>query len=123
MGRLWGISGGRSRPFGLFIGFWGCFGLAKKKKAEAPKPAFDPQEARLRLLETTLTSIEYADAGQRASLVREARALITDIAGVQKPQAGAETVAEEGSAVVNFQERLAKQRSSSASPRRRRSSG
>nr|DAS97262.1 MAG TPA: hypothetical protein [Caudoviricetes sp.] len=30
---------------------------------------------------------------------------------------------EGGSAVVNFQERLAKQRSGSASPRRRRSSG
>lgn len=96
--------------------------MAKKKKTEESKPAFDPQEARLRLLETTLVSIEYADAGQRASLVREARALITDIAGVQKPQAEAEAV-EEGSAVVNFQERLAKQRSSSASPRRRRTSG
>nr|DAQ35691.1 MAG TPA: hypothetical protein [Caudoviricetes sp.] len=95
----------------------------KKKKTEDSKPAFDPQEARLRLLETTLVSIEYADASQRAPLVREARALITDIAGVQKPQAEAESSAEEGSAVVNFQERLAKQRSSSAPARRRRSSG
>nr|DAT64105.1 MAG TPA: hypothetical protein [Caudoviricetes sp.] len=122
MGLLWGISGLRSRPFGLFIGFWGCFGLAKKKKTDEKKPAFDPQEARLRLLETTLVSIEYADAGQRAPLVREARALITDIAGVQKPQVEAEST-EEGSAVVNFQERLAKQRSSSSSPRRRRTTG
>ena len=90
--RLWGISGLRSRPFGLFIGIWGCLALAKKKKTDETKPSFDPQEARLRLLETTLVSIEYADAGQRAPLVREARALITDIAGVQKPQAAAEAV-------------------------------
>jgi hypothetical protein len=96
--------------------------LAKKKKTDEKKPAFDPQEARLRLLETTLVSIEYADAGQRAPLVREARALITDIAGVKKPQVEAES-AEEGSAVVNFQERLAKQRSASSAPRRRRTSG
>lgn len=123
MGRLWGISGLRSRPFGLFIGFWGCLAVAKKKKTDEKKPAFDPQEARLRLLETTLVSIEYADAGQRAPLVREARALITDIAGVQKPKVEAESSAEEGSAVVNFQERLAKQRSASSSPRRRRTSG
>nr|DAX36203.1 MAG TPA: hypothetical protein [Caudoviricetes sp.] len=122
MVRLWGISGLRSRPFGLNTGESGCFGLAKKKKTDETKPSFDPQEARLRLLETTLVSIEYADAGQRAPLVREARALITDIAGVQKPQAAAEAV-EEGSAVVNFQARLAQQRSSSAPARRRRSSG
>nr|DAO91899.1 MAG TPA: hypothetical protein [Caudoviricetes sp.] len=123
MGRLRGISGLRSRPFGLNTGELGCFGLAKKKKTEDSKHSFDPQEARLRLLETTLVSIEYADAGQRASLVREARALITDIAGVQKPRVEAESVAEGGDAVVNFQERLAKQRSSSSAPRRRRSSG
>nr|DAS04948.1 MAG TPA: hypothetical protein [Caudoviricetes sp.] len=96
--------------------------MAKKKKAEDSKPAFDPQEARLRLLEMALMSIEYTEPGLRAPLVREARALITDIAGVQKPKVEAEAV-EGGSAVVNFQERLAKQRSGSASPRRRRSSG
>lgn len=97
--------------------------MAKKKKTDETKPAFDPQEARLRLLETTLMSIEYADVGQRASLVREARALITDIAGVQKPQAEPEAAEGGGDAVVNFQERLAKQRSASAPARRRRSSG
>nr|DAK38531.1 MAG TPA: hypothetical protein [Bacteriophage sp.] len=96
--------------------------LAKKKKTDETKPSFDPQEARLRLLETALTSIEYTEPGLRAPLVREARALITDIAGVQKPRVEAEAV-EGGSAVVNFQARLAQQRSSSASPRRRRSSG
>ena len=97
--------------------------MGKKKKTDETKPSFDPQEARLRLLETTLVSIEYADAGQRAPLVREARALITDIAGVQKPQVEAEAAAGGGDAVVDFQARLAKQRSSSAAPRRRRTSG
>ena len=45
-----------------------------KKKADAKKAdAFDELEARKKLLDLTLASLEYAEFDKRAPLIREAR--------------------------------------------------
>nr|DAR94254.1 MAG TPA: hypothetical protein [Caudoviricetes sp.] len=83
-----------------------------KKKPEAP--AFDARAQRTKLLDATLQSIEYAEFDKRAPLIREARALISELAG---PAVVVE--AEEGDNVVDFQDKLARRRSNASGAGRR----
>lgn len=90
-----------------------------KKKADAKKAdAFDELEARKKLLDLTLASLEYAEFDKRAPLIREARALISEISGTSGA-AVPESVKGEGGQVVDFQKRLAKHRAGSPAAGRR----
>lgn len=92
---------------------------APAKKAAAKKapevPTFDAREHRSKLLDATLQSIEYAEFDKRAPLIREARALISELAG---PAVVVESK-EEGDNVVNFQDQLARRRSNASGAGRR----
>jgi hypothetical protein len=89
------------------------------KKAAAKKepvvPAFDARAQRTKLLDATLQSIEHAEFDKRAPLIREARALISELAG---PVVVVESK-EEGDNVVNFQDQLARRRSKASGAGRR----
>ena len=85
-----------------------------KKKADA----FDELEARKKLLDLVLVSLEYADYEKRAPLLREARALISEISGTSGA-AVPESLKGEGGQVVDFQQRLAKHRAGSPASGRR----
>lgn len=86
---------------------------AAKKEPEVP--AFDARAQRTKLLDATLQSIEYAEFDKRAPLIREARALISELAG---PAVVVESK-EEGDNVVNFQDQLARRRSNASGTGRR----
>ena len=86
---------------------------AAAKKAPEP-PAFDAREHRSKLLDATLQSIEHAEFDKRAPLIREARALISELAG---PAVVVES--REGDNVVNFQDQLARRRSKASGAGRR----
>lgn len=92
---------------------------ASAKKAAAKRepevPAFDARAQRTKLLDATLQSIEYAEFDKRAPLIREARALISELAG---PAVVVESK-EEGDNVVNFQDQLARRRSNTSGAGRR----
>lgn len=85
---------------------------AAKKEPEAP--AFDARAQRTKLLDATLQSIEYAESDKRAPLIREARALISELAG---PAVVVESKG--GDSVVNFQDQLARRRSNASGAGRR----
>ena len=85
---------------------------AAKKEPEVP--AFDARAQRTKLLAATLQSIEYAEFDKRAPLIREARALISELAG---PAVVVES--KEGDNVVNFQDQLARRRSNASGAGRR----
>lgn len=91
-----------------------------KKKAEAKKKAdaFDELDARKKLLDLILESLEYTKFDKRAPLIREARALISEISGTSGA-AVQESVKGEGGQVVDFQQRLAKHRAGSPAAGRR----
>lgn len=93
-------------------------GVAKKKADAKKADAFDELEARKKLLDLTLASLEYAEFDKRAPLIREARALISEISGTSGA-AVPESVKGEGSQVVDFQQRLAKHRAGSPAAGRR----
>ena len=84
-------------------------------KKEPEVPAFDARAQRTKLLDATLQSIEYAEFDKRAPLIREARALISELAG---PAVVVESK-EEGDNVVNFQDQLARRRSNASGAGRR----
>ena len=99
--------------------------VAKRKTKPAPPTppesvAFDALAARRALLDQALASIEGADCDKRAPLIREARALIAEIAG---PKAVETERVQEVDGVVNFQERLASRRSKPKDQSRRRKGG
>lgn len=84
---------------------------AAKKPAPKPEvPDFDARAQRTKLLDATLQSIEHAEFAKRAPLIREARALISELAG---PAVVVESK-EEGDNVVNFQDQLARRRSNAS---------
>lgn len=89
---------------------------AAKKPAPKPEvPDFDARAQRTKLLDATLQSIEHAEFDKRAPLIREARALISELAG---PAVVVESK-EEGDNVVNFQDQLARRRSNASGAGRR----
>lgn len=93
-------------------------GVAKKKASAKKAGAFDELDARKKLLDLTLASLEYAEFDKRAPLIREARALISEISGTSGA-AVPESVKGEGGQVVDFQKRLAKHRAGSQTAGRR----
>lgn len=93
-------------------------GVAKKKTSTKKADAFDELDARKKLLDLTLASLEYAEFDKRAPLIREARALISEISGTSGA-AVPESVKGEGGQVVDFQKRLAKHRAGSQAKGRR----
>lgn len=92
--------------------------VAKKKAGAKKSDAFDELDARKKLLELTLASLEYAEFDKRAPLIREARALISEISGTSGA-AVPESVKGEGGQVVDFQQRLEKHRAGSPAAGRR----
>ena len=93
--------------------------LVAGKKAGAKKAdVFDELDARKKLLDLTLASLEYAEFDKRAPLIREARALISEISGTSGA-AVPDAVKGEGGQVVDFQQRLAKHRAGSPTAGRR----
>lgn len=93
-------------------------GVAKKKADAKKSDAFDELDARKKLLDLTLASLEHAEFDKRAPLIREARALISEISGTSGA-AVPESVKGEGGQVVDFQQRLAKHRAGSPAKGRR----
>lgn len=93
----------------------GARGRKASAKKEPEVPAFDARAQRTKLLAATLQSIEYAEFDKRAPLIREARALISELAG---PAVVVESK-EEGDNVVNFQDQLARRRSNTSGTGRR----
>ena len=100
--------------------------MAKRKTKPAPPTppesvAFDALAARRALLDQALASIEGADCDKRAPLIREARALIAEIAGPGTPVVKPDEA--EVSGVVDFQAKLARRRAKPKDPDRRRTGG
>lgn len=91
--------------------------MAKKKASAKKADAFDELDARKKLLDLTLASLEYAECDKRAPLIREARALISEISGTSG--AAVPESKGEGGQVVDFQKRLAKHRAGSPAAGRR----
>lgn len=92
--------------------------MARKKTPESPAESpFDPRRERRELLDLAVESIHAADPAARGPLLREARALVAELAAdpaTPKP----EEVKPSG--LVDFQSRLAAKQSGSAAASRAR---
>lgn len=92
-----------------------------RRKTTQPAPAepqFDATAERRRLLDVALASVAATDPPSRAQLIREARALIAELAA--DPAAAPPKEAKSTSGLVDFQSRLAAKQSGSAAAARAR---
>lgn len=89
-----------------------------RKKTTPPEPPFDPAAERRRLLDVAVESISATDPPSRAPLLKEARALIAELAA--DPAAAPPKEAKSTSGLVDFQSRLAAKQSGAAAAARAR---
>jgi len=94
--------------------------MARKKTPEPPaEPPFDPRQERRELLDLAVESIHAADPASRGPLLREARALVAELAAdPATPKQEQEEAKANG--LVDFQSRLAAKQSSAAASSRGR---
>lgn len=89
-----------------------------RKKTTPPEPPFDPAAERRRLLDVAVESISATDPPSRAPLLKEARALIAELAADPTVAAPPKEAAPSG--LVDFQSRLAAKQSGAAAAARAR---
>lgn len=94
---------------------------AKTAQSKSARP-FDATEKRTELLALAVESIKETPAPQRAQLIAQARALITEISGPERATTTS-GAGGEASGVVSFQEKLAARRANTKGKGRSRKSG